>query len=115
MPNKPLEHYLDGSYQIEVIPEGTPNGPIFLARLKSMPTCSAQGSTQEDALTALEYIRKAHITRRHERGAEIPDPDLPQDQRVITRTVQGGGSALVLVDVPFTAAPDDNILVKLVD
>ena len=113
MPNKPLAYYLDGSYEIAVLPEGTPNGLIFLARLKSMPTCSAQGSTEQEALAALEYIRRAHITRRHERGAEIPDPDLPQDQGVITRTVQGGGSARVLVDVAFTATPDD-MLVKMV-
>ena len=49
MPNKPLEYYLDGNYEIEVLPEGSPTGPIFLARHKSMPACSAQGITVEEA------------------------------------------------------------------
>ena len=115
MPNKQLKHYLDGSYQIEVVPEATPTRPIFLARIKSMPQCSAQGFTQDEAVRALEHIRRVHITRKFERGAQIPEPDLPKNQVIITRTVQGGGSATRLVDdVNYTSPSTEGLKVQRV-
>lgn len=86
----PLQHYLDGGYQIEAVEEPTPNGPsIWAARISAMPSCVAQGATREEAVKSLEEVFPRYVRARFERGAEIPEPDLPGGMTaVVYRVVQ---------------------------
>jgi len=74
---KPLEYYLDGIYETEIIEEHLPESDltIYLARLKNFPRCSAQGSSAQQALERLQYIKDVMIKSRHERGVDPPEPD----------------------------------------
>ncbi len=74
---QPLEYYLDGIYEVEIIEEYLPvsETTIYLARLKNAPRCSAQGSTAQQALDRLQHIKEVMIKSRHERGVVPPEPD----------------------------------------
>ena len=74
---KPLEFYLAGGYAKEIIEEEAPGGKIYVARIISMPGCLAQSGDPTDAKEKLDQLLAPYIQSRLERGADIPEPDLP--------------------------------------
>lgn len=73
---RPLEHYLNGHYEVETfLDEGGPR-TWWIARLRAMPGCIAQGDTEEQALARLERIRGSFIRSAHSMGV-MPEPDEP--------------------------------------
>lgn len=88
MSDKPLSHYLEGSYQVEAIEERLPGGgSMWAARIAAMPRCVAQGATMETAIASLESVFPEYVTARHERGAPIPEPDLPEGTESVLRLI----------------------------
>lgn len=88
MKTKSLTHYLHGSYQVEAIEERLPSGgSIWAARIAAMQRCVAQGPTMEAAVNSLESIFPVYVTARFERGAPIPEPDLPEGTESVLRLI----------------------------
>lgn len=72
---KPLEYYLDGIYETEIIEEDAPDGTIYVARLKAYPRCLAQAANPDVALSRLAHFKEVMIRSRYERGVPPPEPD----------------------------------------
>lgn len=89
-PNKPVNHYLDGGYQVDVVGE---EAGMWIARVRALPSCLAQGATMDEAVKRLEGLFQVYVRARYARGATIPEPDLPVEvkaQWLQTPAIIGG-------------------------
>ena len=110
---KPLEFYLAGEYAKEIIEEGAPEGTIYVARIISMPGCLAQSDDRTDAEEKLDQLLVPYIQSRLERGADIPEPDLPAGSMWTSVIIHAGGTAQALkppADVGMTIDSDNDQL-----
>ena len=111
---KPLEFYLAGEYAKEIIEEEAPGGTIYVARIISMPGCLAQRGDPTDAKEKLDQLLAPYIQSRLERGADIPEPDLPVGLMWTSVMIHAGGTALALkppADVGMTIDSENDQLV----
>ena len=114
---KPLEFYLAGEYAREIIEEEAPGGTIYVARIISMPGCLAQSDDPEDAKGKLNQLLVSYIQSRLERGADIPEPDLPAGSMWTSVIIHAGGTAQALkppADVGMTMDSEDDQLMVAV-
>lgn len=74
---QPLDVYLKGGYVVDVLEEEAPGdgGKIYVAYIRAMPGCLAQGASPDEAKGRLDDIKSEYIQHRHERGAPLPEPD----------------------------------------
>ena len=110
---KPLEFYLAGGYAKEIIEEEAPGGTIYVARIISMPGCLAQSDDRTDAQEKLEQLLVPYIQSRLERGADIPEPDLPAGSVWTSVTILAGGTAQTLkppADAGMTIESENELL-----
>ena len=110
---KPLEFYLAGGYAKEIIEEEAPGGKIYVARIISMPGCLAQSVDPTDAKEKLDQLLVPYIQSRLERGADIPEPDLPVGSMWTSVMIHAGGTAQALKppgDVGMTIDSEDDQL-----
>ena len=98
---KPLQYYLAGGYAREIIEEEAPGGTIFVARIISMPGCLAQSDDRTDAEEKLNQLLIPYIQSRLERGADVPEPDLPVGSNWTSVTISSGSG----MDPPGSMAP----------
>ena len=110
---KPLEFYLAGEYAREIIEEKAPGGTIYVARIISMPGCLAQSDDPTHAKEKLDQLLVPYIQSRLERGADIPEPDLPMGSMWTSIMIHAGGTAQVLkppADVGMTIDSENDQL-----
>jgi predicted RNase H-like HicB family nuclease len=68
---EPLEHYFNLRYPITIYPEADGG---YVAMIKDLPGCIAQGETPDEIMANIEEARQLWIETVYEHGDEIPLP-----------------------------------------
>lgn len=74
--NQSLEYYINMEYPV-LIYRADEGG--FVAEIRELPGCLAQGETLDETYEEIEQVRKAWIEVAYEDGIEIPLPRIEQE------------------------------------
>lgn len=82
-------------YQVGVQREDDENGNhVWVAFVREMPSCFAQGDTAQDAIEALKTVREDYIYFLMKHGVPVPEPELQAPAGNRSRTEQADPQVL---------------------